>query len=30
MSEGARIWLVILGLGAYLACKPRMLEDTWH
>ena len=22
--------LVILGLGAYQACKPRMLEDTWH
>ncbi|MFD9829425.1 CynX/NimT family MFS transporter [Tsukamurella tyrosinosolvens] len=22
--------LVILGLGAYQACKPRMLEDSWH
>ncbi|CAM3781926.1 CynX/NimT family MFS transporter [Tsukamurella ocularis] len=22
--------LVILGVGAYQACKPRMLEDTWH
>ncbi|MCS3779697.1 MFS transporter [Tsukamurella ocularis] len=22
--------LVILGLGAYQACKPRMLEDTWN
>lgn len=22
--------LVVLGLGAYQACKPRMLEDTWN
>ncbi|MGX9297238.1 CynX/NimT family MFS transporter [Tsukamurella paurometabola] len=22
--------LVVLGFGAYQACKPRMLEDTWN
>ncbi|TWS24693.1 MFS transporter [Tsukamurella sputi] len=22
--------LVVLGIGAYQACKPRMLEDTWN
>ena len=24
------VCLIVLGVGAYQACKPRMLEDTWN